>query len=60
MDNVIIGVIIVAALGLTIFKVFVRPSCNCGCGGKRHKKNKSLPEGGDANCPLAGGPPREN
>ena len=40
MDKIIIGVIILAALALTVFKVFIRHSCNCGCGGKKKKDCK--------------------
>ncbi|MDR1312549.1 MAG: hypothetical protein LBQ12_02365 [Deltaproteobacteria bacterium] len=46
MEQAIIGVIVLGALGLTFYKVFVRPSCSCGCGGKKkHKKCPSLAEG---------------
>jgi hypothetical protein len=47
MEQVIIGVIILGALGLTFYKVFVRPSCSCGCGGRKGKGKKppSLAEG---------------
>lgn len=45
-EQAIIGVIVLGALGLTFYKVFVRPSCSCGCGGKKkHKKCPSLAEG---------------
>ncbi|MDR3155041.1 MAG: hypothetical protein LBW85_12440 [Deltaproteobacteria bacterium] len=43
MEQVIIGVIILGALGLTFYKVFVRPSCGCGCGGKKGRKDKKCP-----------------
>jgi hypothetical protein len=35
MDTIIIAVIIAACLGFAIYKIFVRPSCSCGCGGKK-------------------------
>ncbi|MDR1080330.1 MAG: hypothetical protein LBQ79_05090 [Deltaproteobacteria bacterium] len=41
MEQVIIGAIVLGALGLTFYKVFVRPSCSCGCGGR--KKNGKAP-----------------
>jgi hypothetical protein len=44
MDKIIIGVIILAALALTIYKVFLRPSCGCGCGGKKGKKPCGMEE----------------
>ncbi|MDR2613189.1 MAG: hypothetical protein LBG06_10350 [Deltaproteobacteria bacterium] len=47
MEQVIVGVIVLGALGLTLYKVFVRPSCSCGCGGKKGKDKKcpSLSQG---------------
>jgi hypothetical protein len=42
-EQVIIGVIVLGALGLTFYKVFVRPSCSCGCGGKKGKGAKKCP-----------------
>jgi hypothetical protein len=37
MEQVIIGIIILGALALTLYKIFVKPSCSCGCGGKKSK-----------------------
>jgi hypothetical protein len=48
METVIIGAIIVAALGITIYKTFVRPSCSCGCGGKKKHCERDGPMGGGA------------
>ncbi|MDR2405506.1 MAG: FeoB-associated Cys-rich membrane protein [Deltaproteobacteria bacterium] len=39
METIIIVAIIVAALGFSIYRIFVKPSCSCGCCGK--KKNWS-------------------
>ncbi|MDR2352455.1 MAG: hypothetical protein LBF22_04705 [Deltaproteobacteria bacterium] len=52
MEKIIVALIVIAALGFTFYKIFVRPSCSCGCGGKRKKgeKDSSLP-----NCPLNAG-----
>ncbi|MDR2351028.1 MAG: FeoB-associated Cys-rich membrane protein [Deltaproteobacteria bacterium] len=37
-EKIIIGIIVLAALALTVYKVFMRPTCNCGCGGKKGKE----------------------
>lgn len=28
---IIVGVIILGALGLTIYRIFFKPACSCGC-----------------------------
>ena len=40
METAIIVVIIAAALGFAVYKVFFRPSCSCGCGGRGKKTDK--------------------
>jgi DNA-binding XRE family transcriptional regulator len=31
MEKIIVAVIIIAALGITIYKIFFKPACSCGC-----------------------------
>ena len=47
METIIVAVIILAAFGVTIYKVFFKPSCSCGC-------SKCKPKGDEAEYdPLA-------
>jgi hypothetical protein len=36
---VIVGVILLVALGVAIYRIAFRPSCGCGCGLRGHKKS---------------------
>jgi hypothetical protein len=50
METIIIVAIVVAALGFSIYKIFVRPSCSCGCCGKKKSwsdKDLNLDEDSD-------------
>jgi hypothetical protein len=38
METIIIAVIILAAVGFSVYKIFFRPSCSCGCGCGKKKK----------------------
>ncbi|MDR0355487.1 MAG: FeoB-associated Cys-rich membrane protein [Deltaproteobacteria bacterium] len=49
MEYAIVAVIIVAALGVAVYKVAYRPSCGCGCGCKGLKKDGKK----DCRDPLA-------
>ncbi|MDR0622339.1 MAG: hypothetical protein LBJ61_10755 [Deltaproteobacteria bacterium] len=37
---IIVGVIVLAALGLAIYRIAFKPSCGCGCGAGGHKKGE--------------------
>jgi hypothetical protein len=41
MEKIVVAVIILAAVALTIYKVFFKPSCGCGC-------SKCKPKGDEA------------
>ncbi|MDR0549984.1 MAG: hypothetical protein LBI10_11335 [Deltaproteobacteria bacterium] len=40
MQTIIVAAILVAAAGITVYRIFFKPSCGCGCGGK--KKGRPL------------------
>ncbi|MDR3134982.1 MAG: FeoB-associated Cys-rich membrane protein [Deltaproteobacteria bacterium] len=40
----IVGIIILAALGLAIYRVVYRPSCGCGCQAKGCKPKEKRPD----------------
>jgi hypothetical protein len=42
MQTVIVAVVLLAAAGITVYRIFFKPSCGCGCGGK--KKGRPLDE----------------
>ncbi|MDR2386241.1 MAG: hypothetical protein LBE80_01480 [Deltaproteobacteria bacterium] len=48
LEYIIVGIIVVAALGIAVYRVVFRPSCGCGC--KMHVRKKSCEERRD---PLA-------
>ncbi|MDR1873192.1 MAG: hypothetical protein LBS60_14940 [Deltaproteobacteria bacterium] len=52
MQTVIVAIILVAAAGITVYRIFFRPSCGCGCGGKK-KNGRPLSEDGcmQPDCP---------
>ncbi|MDR1297549.1 MAG: hypothetical protein LBO05_09305 [Deltaproteobacteria bacterium] len=50
MEYVIVAVIIVAALGVAVYRVAYKPSCGCGCGCGGPKKGG---KGEDRPDPLA-------
>jgi hypothetical protein len=39
MEYVVVGVIIIAALGIAIYRTVYRPSCGCGCHMRGSKKS---------------------
>lgn len=46
LENIIVGVILVAAAGFTVYRLFFRPSCGCGsdCGCGKGKCGCSGPD----------------
>ncbi|MDR1086189.1 MAG: hypothetical protein LBP22_15365 [Deltaproteobacteria bacterium] len=53
MQTAIVAVILLAAAGITIYRVFFRPSCGCGCGGKKHH-NRPLTDDPSMECECCG------
>ncbi|MDR1607057.1 MAG: FeoB-associated Cys-rich membrane protein [Deltaproteobacteria bacterium] len=53
MQEVIVGLILLAAAGITVYRIFFKPSCGCGCGGKKkHDRplDQSLNEDDSLSC----------
>jgi hypothetical protein len=42
-QTIIVAVIVLAALAITIYRVFIKPSCSCGCS-KCHDGKKDEPK----------------
>jgi hypothetical protein len=42
-EYVIVGIIVLAALGIAVYRIAFRPSCGCGCK-MSHKKGEKRPD----------------